>query len=102
MVQRDDKGDEVLGVMRGRVAGVAQRTWALAMRRQGTKQAQRGAIVQRMLKSLRGLGLEEKEWCPKAPSQREASRGTSAGQQLLSTRLAGSRECGPVSATLGV
>lgn len=101
-IQGDDRGGEVLGVTRGSIVGVERRNWALEMRSQGTKRVQGGAVVQRMLKSLRALGLEEKERLPKPWKEvgsstaanlqsastlpgREVSRGPSAGQQLLST-----------------
>lgn len=52
-------------VMRGRVAGVEGRNWELEGRSQGSRRVQSEAVVQRMLKPLRGFALEEQAYIPK-------------------------------------
>ena len=52
-------------VMRGRVDGVEGRNWELEGRSQGSRRVQGKAVVQRMLKPLRGFALEEQAYIPK-------------------------------------
>lgn len=56
---------EMPRVMRGRVDGVEGRNWELEGRSQGSRRVQGKAVVQRMLKPLRGFALEEQAYIPK-------------------------------------
>ena len=77
-----------------------RRNWALEMRSQGTKRVQGGAVVQRMLKSLRGLGLEEKERLPK-PWKEVGRKGSSTAANLQSTSTLPGKEKSPEVPLLG-
>lgn len=99
-IQGDDRGGEVLGVTRGSIVGVERRNWALEMRSQGTKRVQGGAVVQRMLKSLRALGLEEKERLPK-PWKEVGRKGSSTAANLRSTSTLPGKEKSPEVPLLG-